>query len=87
MNEAVKLRGGLGPGAWFDWLFLALACEELGRVDDARQALAKAEGEDQPPWSRPSPTWDARLERTLLRREAAAPIVYDPIFPSDPFAH
>jgi WD40 repeat protein/tetratricopeptide (TPR) repeat protein/predicted Ser/Thr protein kinase len=84
LNEVVKLRGG--QGAWSDWLFLALAHQSLGHPDEARQWLAKAERGDQQAGSHPDLPWEARLEFTLLRREAEALIVYDPCFPADPFA-
>jgi tetratricopeptide (TPR) repeat protein len=86
LNEAVKLRDG--RDAWFDRLFLALAYWKLDQSDDARKSLAQVKSVDQDP-SIPRevpPEWEVRLESTLLRREAEALILYDPIFPADPFA-
>jgi tetratricopeptide (TPR) repeat protein len=86
LNEAVKLRDG--RVAWSDWLFLALAYQKLDQSDDARKALAKVESRGQHriiPWE-VRLDWEVRLESRLLRREAELLILYDPIFPADPFA-
>jgi hypothetical protein len=87
--EAVNYRdtpGADARGASFDWLFLALAYQRLARPDEARRALTRADSGDQRSGWRPPLPWEAQLELTLLHREAEALILYDPIFPADPFA-
>jgi tetratricopeptide (TPR) repeat protein len=72
-------------------LFLAMAQERLGHTAQARAILAEVQGF----WQRieaaktdgavsaPAVDW---LPMQVLRREAEAMILYDPIFPPDPFA-
>jgi tetratricopeptide (TPR) repeat protein len=67
-----------------DWAFLALTRHRLGHNDDARRALARLR--DRQPSTHPAAFWD-ELEISLLRSEAEAVILYDPIFPADPFGH
>jgi tetratricopeptide (TPR) repeat protein len=75
LHEAIQ-RHGKGGTAW-DWLFLALAQQHLGRTDEARKSLANARA-----WidraaqgklkDEPLPTslsWDLRLELHVLQRE------------------
>jgi len=81
-------------------LFLAMAHQRLGQVTEARRELEAArtwhdwlgrihrwevrdstEGQELMDYR-----WTERLIVTILRREAEALIVYDPIFPADPFA-
>jgi tetratricopeptide (TPR) repeat protein len=73
-------------------LVLAMAHQRLGHVQQARVLLEEV----QRSWERIeaartdgavslfSPDW---LALQLLRREAEAVILYDPVFPADPFAH
>jgi WD40 repeat protein/tetratricopeptide (TPR) repeat protein len=67
--------------------FLGMSHHRLGHDVDARRCLMEA--------SRPIVTsvdqerhsfWSDRLEDQILRSEAEAVILYDPIFPADPFA-
>jgi hypothetical protein len=73
-------------------LVLAMANERLGHAAQARALLAEV----QRLWERieaaktdgavsmPTVDW---LPVQVLRREAEAVILYDPVFPADPFAH
>jgi hypothetical protein len=66
-----------------DWGFLALAHHRLGQHAEAHAWLDRLrtyqpDGSDGAYWN--------ELEICLLRREAEAVILYDPIFPADPFA-
>ena len=63
--------------------FLAMAHHRLGHRDEARHWLDRLQGY-QPDSDRGFWT---ELEIRLLRSEAEAVILYDPIFPADPFAH
>jgi hypothetical protein len=82
------------PRAW-DWLFLAMIHGGLGHPSEARRLLQQADqwiaeadkapsgtGEEGPRWNNLS----ERPTVLILRREAEAVIIYDPIFPTDPFA-
>jgi hypothetical protein len=65
-------------------VFLAMAHHQLGHDAEARRWL------DQLRAHRANEDPDAyrnELEIRLLRREAEAVILYDPIFPIDPFAY
>ena len=66
-----------------DWIFLALAHHRLGHDTEANSWLKRI------PTSRPSQGsqdfW-SELEIRLLRNEAESVFLYDPAFPSDPFA-
>jgi tetratricopeptide (TPR) repeat protein len=66
-----------------DWPFLAMAHHRLGHRAEARRWLDKLR-ESQPSES-PNRFWDD-LSIRLLRSEAEALILYDPVFPDDPFA-
>ena len=81
LEEAIRTRGG--AGAPRDWAFLAMAHHRLGHRDEARRWLDQICGHY--PSTDPGQFWD-ELEIRLLRREAEALIVYDPVFPADPFA-
>ncbi len=82
LDDGIKLRGGTSF-PW-DWPFLAMAHHRLGHRDLARRWLDRLR-EYQPSADR-SDFWD-EWELRLLRSEAEAVILYDPIFPADPFAH
>jgi len=81
------------PRAW-DWLFLAMIQSRLGHADDSRQTLARAREwiarANTQPTGVGSSQWNGTpTERpliALLLAEAEAVILYDPIFPADPFA-
>jgi tetratricopeptide (TPR) repeat protein len=82
LEEDIRKRGGESLPQ--DWTFLALAHHQLGHHVEARAFL------DQFRTYRSSESEGAywnELEIRLLRREAEAVILYDPIFPTDPFAH
>ncbi len=79
LDEGVRQKGGQS----YDWAFLAMAHHRLGHHADARQWLERLR--DQEPITDPTRFW-IELENRLLRNEAEALILYDPIFPADPFA-
>ncbi len=80
LEEAIKLRNGADEPA--DWSFLAMAHYRLGHRDEARRWLDLLRNRQ--PSNAPNHFWD-ELELRLLQNEAEAVIVYDPIFPADPF--
>jgi tetratricopeptide (TPR) repeat protein len=82
LEEGIKFRGGHSDSR--DWVFLALAHERLGHHNEARRWLRRFP--NRPPDFDMGSIWDER-EIQLLRAEAEARILYDPIFPADPFAH
>jgi hypothetical protein len=55
----------------------------LGHHDEARRWLDRLR--NRTPDAGPEHFWD-ELEIQLLRSEAEAVILYDPVFPADPFA-
>jgi tetratricopeptide (TPR) repeat protein len=91
-EQARKVRE---PRAW-DWLFLCMIQGGLGHAEEARRMLARAgqwiaeADRAKPGTSRDNEsTWTNSYEKPtilLLLREAEAVILYDPIFPADPFA-
>ena len=82
LEEAIRLRDGesLAQG----WPFLAMAHHRLGHRDEARRWLDRLRNYKYS--TDPNKFWD-ELEIRLLRRKAESVILYDPIFPADPFAH
>jgi eukaryotic-like serine/threonine-protein kinase len=66
-----------------DWPFLALAHHRLGHREEARRWLEKLR--IRRPSTDPRRLW-VELEIRLLSREAEVVILFDPIFPADPFA-
>jgi WD40 repeat protein/Flp pilus assembly protein TadD len=82
IEEAIQLRGGASVPE--DWAFLAMAHFRLGHRDLARHWLDRFR--DRPPNPAPDRMWD-ELEIRLMRGEAEALILYDPVFPSNPFAN
>jgi len=82
LEEGIQLRGG-GQGNPFDWLFLAMAHHRLGHREEARRWLDRLR--DYQPTGSPD-QFTQELELRLVRSEAEALILYDPIFPADPFA-
>jgi tetratricopeptide (TPR) repeat protein len=66
------------------WAFLAMAHHHLGHRDEALRWLGRLRARR--PNTHPTAFWD-ELEIRLLRSEAEAVILYDPVFPADPFAH
>jgi tetratricopeptide (TPR) repeat protein len=81
LEEGIRLRGGKSLPA--DWAFLAMSHHRLGHPDQARRWLDRLR-EHQPSMA-PDQFWD-ELEVRLLRGEAESVILYDPVFPDDPFA-
>jgi tetratricopeptide (TPR) repeat protein len=82
LEEAIPLRSGTSVP--LDWPFLAMAHHRLGHHDEARRWLDRLR--ERQPIADPAQFWD-ELELRLLRSEAEALILYDPVFPADPFAH
>ena len=81
LEEGIKLRNGAETPQ--DWPFLAMAHHRLGHRDEARGWLDRLR--DRRPSTKPYQFWN-ELEIGLLRSEAEAVILYDPVFPADPFA-
>ena len=79
--EGIQDKGGRSEAQ--DWAFLALAHFRLGHRAEARRWLDRLRG-DQPRID-PAQFW-YELEIRLLRSEAEAVVLYDPIFPVDPFS-
>jgi tetratricopeptide (TPR) repeat protein len=80
IQEGMQLRDG--EGLPLDWTFLAMAHHRLGHRDEALRWLDRLRNYQ--PSADPTKFWD-ELEIRLLRSEAEAVILYDPIFPADPF--
>jgi tetratricopeptide (TPR) repeat protein len=81
LGEGNRLQGAESlPSAW---PLLAMAHHGLGHHDDARRWLDRLR-ERQP--STDPAHFGMELEIRLLRSEAEAVILYDPVFPDDPFA-
>jgi eukaryotic-like serine/threonine-protein kinase len=81
LEEGTKARNGADEP--LDWPFLAMAHHRLGHRDEARRWLDKLRNRQ--PSTDPNQFWE-ELEIRLLRSEAEAVILYDPVFPADPFA-
>jgi WD40 repeat protein/serine/threonine protein kinase len=82
LEEAMQARPG-GQGNAADWLLLAMAHHRLGHRDLARrwlERLADYRASEDPRM------FSYDLDIRLLRCEAEALILYDPVFPDDPFA-
>jgi eukaryotic-like serine/threonine-protein kinase len=82
LEEGIRFRKGESLPQ--DWAFLSMAHGRLGHHDEARRWLDRFRSYQ--PNADPNAFW-AELEIRLLRSEADAVVVYDPIFPADPFAH
>jgi hypothetical protein len=72
--------GGVSPEVWID---LSSVLRQLGRRSEAHAALLRARNL---PSGRHLQSMFL-LRRSLLQSEAEATILFDPIFPADPFAH
>jgi tetratricopeptide (TPR) repeat protein len=81
LEEAIQARGGEHPG---DWPFLAMAHHRPGHRAEARRWLDRLR-QYQPSIMDPARFWDDLVVRQL-RSEAEAVILFDPVFPDDPFA-
>jgi hypothetical protein len=66
-----------------DWAFLAMAHHRLGHREAARRWLGRLR--ERPRDASPNSLY-SDLEHRLLQSEAEAVILYDPVFPDDPFA-
>jgi tetratricopeptide (TPR) repeat protein len=82
LEEGIRLQNGTSLPQ--DWTFLAMAHHRLGHRDESRRWLDQLRGYQ--PSADPGQFWN-ELEIRLLRSEAEAAILIDPIFPADPFAH
>jgi WD40 repeat protein len=82
LEEGVRL--GRRPADPLDWPFLAMAHHRLGHRDEARRWLDRLRNRQASP--NPARFWD-ELEIRVLRSDAEAVILYDPVFPTDLFAH
>jgi tetratricopeptide (TPR) repeat protein len=80
LEESILARGGEHPT---DWPWLAMAHHRLGHCHEARRWLARLR--DDQAIADPARPVD-ELEIRLLRSEAEAVILFDPVFPDDPFA-
>jgi Tetratricopeptide repeat len=81
LEERIQKRKGESSEA--DWVFLAMAHHRLGNHDEARRWLDRFR--DRRPELAPNMFW-YELEIRLLRAEVEAVVLWDPIFPVDPFA-
>ncbi len=81
LGEGIQLRSGKSLPQ--DWVFLAMAHHRLGHRDEARRWLDRLRNRQ--PSMNPKQFWD-ELEIRILRSEAEAAVLYDPVFPPDPFA-
>ncbi len=81
LEEGIRNRGGKSLPQ--DWAFLALAYHQLGHRAEALRWLDRFRTDRAEP--NPNAFWNA-LEIRLLRGEAESVLLYDPVFPSDPFA-
>ena len=81
LEEGIRFRKGESLPR--DWAFLSMAHGRLGHHDEARRWLDRFRSHQ--PNADPNNFWN-ELEIRLLRNEADAVVVYDPIFPADPFA-
>jgi eukaryotic-like serine/threonine-protein kinase len=81
LDEGIQTRNGESIRA--DWAFLAMAHHRLGHNDESRRWLDRFR--DRSPNLDPAEFWD-ELEVRLLRTEAEAVVLWDPIFPANPFA-
>jgi tetratricopeptide (TPR) repeat protein len=80
LEEAIQARGGDKPT---DWPCLAMTHHRLGHPEEARRWLERLRDD----WAIADPArpFD-ELELRLMRSEAEAVVLYDPVFPEDPFA-
>jgi hypothetical protein len=90
LEDGIQKRKGRSSEA--DWVFLAMAHHRLGHHDEARRWLDRG-GERSERVRFPvrgsgfaSHEFWVKLEIRLLRAEAEALVLWDPIFPADPFA-
>ena len=82
LEEGIQLRNGESLPT--NWPFLAMAHFRLGHRDEAHRWLDRLRNHQ--PSADANQFW-RELEIRLLRCEAEAVILYDPVFPTNPFAH
>jgi predicted Zn-dependent protease len=81
LEEGIRTRAGeILPQ---DCVFLAMAHHQLGHDAEARRCLDRLRAHR--PNENPNAFWN-ELEIRLLRSQVEALILYDPVFPADPFA-
>ncbi len=80
LEEAIKSRNG--AEAPLAWPFLAMAHHRLGHREEARRWLDRFQGYE--PSKDHNRFW-TEMQIRMLRSEAEAVILYDPIFPANPF--
>ncbi len=78
LDEALKLRNRPRSAFEKEWAALALAHHRLGHLEEARRLATLL---------REVNLGGRSIRDMLLKPEAEAVILYDPIFPADPFAH
>jgi tetratricopeptide (TPR) repeat protein len=81
LEEGIQKRKGVSLQE--DWVFLAMAHHHLGHHEEARRWLDRIR--DRRPRLASNAFWN-ELEIRLLQAEAEAVVLWDPIFPADPFA-
>ncbi len=81
LEDCTRLQGG--EGGHDEWVFLAMAHHRLGHRELARRWLDRLQ--DLGILKDPTKFWEG-VEIRVLRSEAEALILYDPVFPADPFA-
>jgi tetratricopeptide (TPR) repeat protein len=81
LQEGIRKRGGASLPQ--DWVFLAMAHHRLGHDTEARRWLDRLRAHQ--PKVNLNALW-TELEIRLLRSEVEALILYDPVFPANPFA-
>jgi tetratricopeptide (TPR) repeat protein len=81
LDEGIRRRGGQSLPQ--DWVFLAMAHHQLGHDVEAHSWVDRLRSYR--PNQGDGAYWN-ELEIHLLRREAEAAILYDPVFPAYPFA-
>jgi tetratricopeptide (TPR) repeat protein len=82
IEESIRMRGGESQGR--DWAFLAMALARKGRRPEAMSWLKRlptVKAADSP-----IKFWEEQRMK-IHSAEAEAVVLYDPIFPADPFAH
>jgi tetratricopeptide (TPR) repeat protein len=81
LEDSIRKRNGESLPQ--DWVFLALAHHQLGHRAEALRWLDRLQAYKAN--EKPDAFWN-ELEIRLLRCEAEGVILYDPVFPTDPFA-
>jgi tetratricopeptide (TPR) repeat protein len=81
LEQGIKLRSGSSDA--FDWAFLAMAHARHGQRDEALRWLDRFLDKSHPGLDNLS----GPLEIRPLRYEAQVVVLYDSVFPADPFGH